>query len=71
MLIMENQSPPIENNTTLDSPIDDKLLKMQYKNQALSDEAHWALIVFYSILIVLGSFGNFFVILAVISNKGK
>ena len=63
-----------EKNETTDYEeyqIDVELLEKYYKNRAISDTAYWALIVSYSLLIVVGSIGNFFVILAIINNKGK
>ena len=71
---LSNNTNDISENETTDYEeyqIDVELLEKYYKNRAISDTAYWALIVSYSILIFVGSIGNFFVILAIINNKGK
>lgn len=58
-------------NVSLGASIDYDLYQKYNRNRAVSDPAYWTLIVAYSILIILGSFGNLFVIMAVVKNKGN
>ena len=51
--------------------IDLKLFRKYYHNRSVSDTAFWILISSYSVLIIAGSLGNLFVILAVVKNKSK
>lgn len=53
------------------SSIDYDLYQKYNRNRAVSDTTYWTLIVAYTFLIVLGSFGNLFVIMAVVKNKGN
>ena len=51
--------------------IDMKLFEKYYRNRSVSNTAFWSLIVFYLVLIIAGTLGNLFVLLAVIRNKSK
>ena len=51
--------------------IDLKLFEKYYHNRSVSNTAFWILISSYSVLIIAGSLGNLFVILAVVKNKSK
>ncbi len=50
--------------------VDEELYQKYTKNRAVSDTAYWLILIGYAVLIVVGSIGNLFVILAVINNKG-
>ena len=65
-------SPKKWNDTQLSkhASIDYELYQKYYRNQNVSDTAYWSLMIAYTLLILVGSIGNFLVILAVINNKG-
>ena len=51
--------------------IDTNLYEKYQKNRSVSDTSFWIILIGYSILIVVGSLGNLFVVLAVATSKGK
>ena len=58
-------------NTSQYPKIDEDLLEKYKQNRAISNTAYNILIIAYTMLIILGSIGNFFVITAIKSNKSK
>ena len=62
---------PMNLNTSQYPIIDEDLLEKYKQNRAVSNTAYYILIIAYTILIIMGSIGNFFVITAIKSNKSK
>ena len=58
-------------NSTTAFELDYELYQKYKMNRSVSDTAYWLILVAYTILIVLGSFGNLLVVLAVATNKGN
>ena len=68
---MDMLTLPMNLNTSQYPIIDEDLLEKYKQNRAVSNTAYYILIIAYTILIIMGSIGNFFVITAIKSNKSK
>ena len=68
---MDTLTLPTNLNTSQYPIIDEDLLEKYKQNRAVSNTAYYILIIAYTILIIMGSIGNFFVITAIKSNKSK
>ena len=68
-----NSSQTYPNLTLYDNlfNVDWDLKEKFEQNRAVSNIAYYSLITAYSIVIFFGTIGNLFVIIAIISNKGK
>ena len=68
-----NSSQAYPNLTLYDNlfNVDWDLKEKFEQNRAVSNVAYYSLITAYSIVIFFGTIGNLFVIIAIISNKGK
>ena len=68
-----NSSQTYPNLTLYDNlfNVDWDLKEKFEQNRAVSNVAYYSLITAYSIVIFFGTIGNLFVIIAIISNKGK
>ena len=68
---MDTLTLPMNLNTTQYLIIDEDLLEKYKQNRAVSNTAYYILIISYTMLIIMGSIGNLFVITAIKSNKSK
>ena len=68
---MDTLTLPTNLNTSQYPKIDEDLLEKYKQNRAVSNTAYYILIIAYTMLMILGSIGNFFVITAIKSNKSK
>ena len=68
---MDTLTLPMNLNTSQYPIIDEDLLEKYKQNRAVSNTAYYILIISYTMLIIMGSIGNLFVITAIKSNKSK